>query len=632
MHTLTKVVRFGWVVLALVCLYAVAESPGDTKALAVPLEQESLFERVGTSAVLLDDYVVDLGTQITVPISASIPLPNALTAFTLRVEYDPGIIDFIDCESNTTNFNVALCNQDDGDGNPPDSVAFTAISVLGVSGDLLLGEITFVAVGTGSTQLHLVMGAWDDGSSEPPFLIDGSITVPGSNAVPSTLAVGSGTVAIGGLITIPITVSVPITNALMALTIRVEYDPIVVDFVSCTPNIGDFTAIVCANDDGDGEPPDSVAFSAIAVSGVKGELLIGEITFLALSAGETALHLDAPVFDDGSGLAPILVDGSLAVVGGDLLPSTLLVGSGTVGVGQSMTVPLTVSVPITNALTAFTVRVTYDPAIAAATACQINAAPFSVAYCNVPASELDSSAVVFSGIATTGVNGLLALGNITFMGTSAGNAPLTLVVEIFEDGSGLTPITMNGTLAVIGASPIPSVILAGSGTVAVGNEVTIPITISVPLTNVLAALTIHVAYDPALVDFAACSANTNTFDAAICNNDDDDGIFPDTVAFTALSVSGVNGELALGSIRFLGLLPGASALTIVVDVFEDGSGLSPVTIDGLVTVDSPVHRLYLPWLRYMPTHSSGLLLPGVGRTAVPFWPNCCTLTCSEAFL
>lgn len=409
------------------------------------------------SAIAIGSGTINMGEQITVPISLSVPAPNLLVAITLRVEYDPTIVDFVSCSANTSDFTAALCNQNDGNGEPPDSVAFTALSVTGVNGELVLGEIAFLGAGVGTTDLHLIAEVVDDGSGESPILIDGYITVVGGGSVPSTVGIGSGEVEVGQLVTVPLTASVPIPNSLVALTIRVEYDPTVAGFLSCTPNNADFDANLC-NHVGDGEPPDSIIFAAVSTTGVNGELLIGTITFLGLTPGETALTLVVEVFEDGSGLAPLTVDGALTIIAGPALPSMLIVGTGAVTVGELVTIPLTVSVPISNALTALTIRVEYDPTIVAAAGCRANTAPFSSTLCSLLDDDgIPPDAVAFSALSTTGVNGVIRLADITFVGVEQGTSSLELIVDVFEDGSGLPPLKANGQLEVIaGQSPVPS--------------------------------------------------------------------------------------------------------------------------------------------------------------------------------
>lgn len=131
-----------------------------------------------------------------------------------------------------------------------------------------------------------------------------------------------------------------------------------------------------------------------------------------------------------------------------------------------------------------------------------------------------------------------------------------------------------------------STLIVGSDTVGIGEQISIPLSVSVPIENSLEALTVRVQYDPDVVGYANCVANTTDFDLNICNNDDSDGVPPDSVAFSAIAITGVNGVLLVGEITFTGESAGISELTIVVDAFQDGSGLPPSTMDGTLTVSS----------------------------------------------
>jgi hypothetical protein len=101
----------------------------------------------------------------------------------------------------------------------------------------------------------------------------------------------------------------------MAATIRIQYDPTTLIFDSCTTNNADFDFNLCNRSEGDGNPPDVISFSAISAFGVNGPLQLGTITFSGNSSGASSLVIVAETYDDGSGEAPVTIDGTVEVGG-----------------------------------------------------------------------------------------------------------------------------------------------------------------------------------------------------------------------------------------------------------------------------------------------------------------------------
>ena len=86
---------------------------------------------------------VPLGGSITVPMTVTLGSEN-LGAATIDIQYDPNVLTVTGCSADPDNaFDFAQCNPNFAS----DTVRFAALSGSGVSGDLLLAEITFQAVG-----------------------------------------------------------------------------------------------------------------------------------------------------------------------------------------------------------------------------------------------------------------------------------------------------------------------------------------------------------------------------------------------------------------------------------------------------------------------------------------------------
>jgi hypothetical protein len=297
-------------------------------------------------------------------------------------------------------------------------------------------------------------------------------------------------VAVGETKTLPVWVTGSDNYNLTAVTLDIAFDPTIVAFNDCVTNESTFDLSLCALQDGDGQPPEVVSITALAVSGVNGELFLGEVAFTGLQQGFTDLTLTTRTFEDGSGQSPSLRDGRLTVGrGGNLetekrvpvsgkvskatasapqfqsstpgkapeaaLPSSITIGSGVTSAGISVTVPITIDVPPTNLLTAATIRIEFDPAVISFDGCTTNTAPFTLNICNLSDGDgVNPDVVSFSAISVLGTNGSFNLGTITFTGGSTGTSNLVILPETLDDGSGEAPVTIDGSIEVTGPTAV----------------------------------------------------------------------------------------------------------------------------------------------------------------------------------
>jgi hypothetical protein len=139
------------------------------------------------------------------------------------------------------------------------------------------------------------------------------------------------------------------------------------------------------------------------------------------------------------------------------------------------------------------------------------------------------------------------------------------------------PVSKPETLAMAA-----TLVRAGSGEVAPGDSITVPVTAEgVPPGSPLAAATIEVRYDPAVLDATACNVDPGgIFDSGLCNpNFDNDGIDPDAVRFNVTSVLGVSGDLLLTNITFnaVGQPSDTGVLNVSISAFADPDG-NPVPV------------------------------------------------------
>jgi hypothetical protein len=93
------------------------------------------------------------GDSIAVPMTAVLG-SALLSAATVEIQYDPAVVSPTGCAADPGGaFDMALCNL----GYASDTIRFTAISAVGVSGDLTLANITFEAVGAAGESSLLVL-------------------------------------------------------------------------------------------------------------------------------------------------------------------------------------------------------------------------------------------------------------------------------------------------------------------------------------------------------------------------------------------------------------------------------------------------------------------------------------------
>ena len=122
------------------------------------------------------------GVSITVPI-AVLNVEN-LTPVGIEVRYDQNVLRFIAGSPDPNDvIDLALCEEFDDDGVNPDSARFTAVSIAGVSGPIVLAEVTFEAVGQPRDCSPLDVEAFTlddaDGNPIPHSDEDGQICISG---------------------------------------------------------------------------------------------------------------------------------------------------------------------------------------------------------------------------------------------------------------------------------------------------------------------------------------------------------------------------------------------------------------------------------------------------------------------
>jgi len=132
--------------------------------------------------------------------------------------------------------------------------------------------------------------------------------------------------------------------------------------------------------------------------------------------------------------------------------------------------------------------------------------------------------------------------------------------------------------------PEPVILDVGSGEVAAGTDIEVPVTM-LASEEMIGAATIEIQYDPSILHVIDCAANPNkAFDSALCNTDSERGM----VRLSAISAGGASGLQALANITFqaIGQTGESSAVTLEVTAFARASGL-PVKVSvraGQITI------------------------------------------------
>jgi hypothetical protein len=373
----------------------------------------------GEAIVRVGSGSVPPGGSIVIPVEALDVSADGLGAATIEIRYDPTVLDATGCTADPSGvFDSALCNPDFAS----DTVRLTVVSTLGVSDDSLLAEITFQAVGsTGDcSTLDAVVLTFANPSGNPIPVIDqdGELCI----------LVADGDVNCDGD-----------TNSIDALFILQRE-------VGLRPNDSD----TCP------PPADGLYLPACDVSQDGYCNSIDALFILQCEVGIPnpfcpALSSAMPPWD---GWLPDTQPG----IYGPLQTATLSIGSGDVGPGDSIAVPMGANLD-GETLGAATIEIQYDPTVVDAIACTADpGGVFDFAFCNVDAAP---DRVAFTAISAVGVTGNPFLAEITFqaVGSIGDSSALTLTPSTFADPSG-QPISVNvqsGQINIVGPTiPAPT--------------------------------------------------------------------------------------------------------------------------------------------------------------------------------
>ena len=288
----------------------------------------------------------------------------------------------------------------------------------------------------------------------------------------------------------------------------------------------------------------------------------------------------------------------LALLGAGFLASSqvaaqdeaISVGSGTVAIGAEGSVPLDALDMPEPGLAAWSIDITYDPAVVTVLDCVEEA---GAAFCNESYDDPDteeneaSYTIRLAGASGQGLVGDTTLATLTFRCDAEGTSALSLITVDVHDGTQGDPqrieaAALDGEIScVTQVAGEGAAIKIGSGTAAVGGRAAVELeALDVPEPG-LGAWTIDAAYDTGIVSAVSCTPGSDGL--SVCNPEFAD----DTVRVTGANIDGLPGDSTLASITFECEAEGSSDLTLTVQVLADATIGNPQTIEAF-TIDGEI--------------------------------------------
>lgn len=257
---------------------------------------------------------------------------------------------------------------------------------------------------------------------------------------------------------------------------------------------------------------------------------------------------------------------------------TISAGSLGMDVGAQGTVDVQALDIAAPGLGAWTIDVTYDPAVVSVLSCTS-----TVMICNHLVPNAPNTVRVV-GFAAGGLVGDTTLATIAIQcGASAGSSPLSVTVVDFLDATLGAPAPITATVvngSVTCSVPTP-VLMADVRSMDVGAQSTITVAaLGIPAPG-LGSWTVDVTYDPAVIEMVAgsCIAITGTCDETFA---------PGTVRVAGSDVAGKVGDITLATMSVRCNSAGSSPLGLTAVEFLDATPgapapITPLFMDGSVT-------------------------------------------------
>jgi hypothetical protein len=432
---------------------------------------------------------------------------------------------------------------DDPTANPPNSAGCT-------SGQYLAGEEITLTPYPGFGQC---LDEWTgtDAPNSSHLVMPASAhtaTVHYRPCTGSRVRVGSGQVDPGGSITIPVEALEMPGAGLGAFTIEVHYDPAVVRVENCKHDPGGLYSGLC-HDDGQ-----RIRLTGVSTVGVPGDSLLAEVILHAVGSDGDSTFLDVELLTIAD------PDGEPIDAGDEDGVITIGVPDGDVTCDNT-----------TNASDAMFILQR-----------EVGLRPNDSNNCPLPGDALYRPGCDVSRDGLCNVIDALFILQCEIGIPNSFCPSANAVMPPVQEASAASDITLT----------------IGSGTLAPGGSITVPLTASLGQAK-LAAATVTIQYDPAVLKATACAGDPgDAFDLAVCNA----GKAVGEVGFTAISTVGASDDVTLARVTFeaRGAGGNSSPLALAADPFAGPGGQAlEVTIqNGQIEVwESGDHKIYLPLVR-----------------------------------
>ena len=395
-----------------------------------------------TAVLQVGSGSVTPGASIVIPVTATLG-SFSLGAATIEIRYDPGVVDATACTADPNIvFDSKFCNVNyNNDGVDPDIVRFNVVSFAGVSGDVRLADITFQAVGAGTTPLTLTVVILTDpsGTVIPVTEFNGEIVIE-ATPTPTSTSTETSTPSATSTSTktptpTPTSTSTETSTPSATSTSTKTPTPTTTATSTETPTLTTtITPTLTPSFTSTGSETSTRTFTPTGSP---------TLTPTFTPTGSVTLPPTSTPTPTPTRTSTGTPDPNTAV---------LQVGSANIAPGASIVIPVTAALGSFQ-LGAATIEIRYDPGVVNATACTADPGTvFDSKFCNVNYDHdgVNPDIVRFNVVSFAGVSGNVRLADITFQAVGVGATPLTLVALIVTDPSGTAiPVTeLNGEIVI----------------------------------------------------------------------------------------------------------------------------------------------------------------------------------------
>ena len=601
---MSKLHAKGWMVLPIAALVLAALG-------GIFLARGDLASGSDTATVRIGSGQGAQSTEVTVPLEALGLTQPPLGAITVDIVYDDSL-EPTGWNDDGSPLDMVQCSLDYA----PYTVRCTGIDAAGVSGDIVVANITFHLIGPPGEcdplDVQIVTFADPEGNPIPATDQDGEICIGGSPTPTATVRIGSGEGCPSESVTVPLEVLDVPEPGLGAITVNIVYDD------SVEPTAWDDTGstldmVQCSLD----YAPYTIRCTGIDAAGVPGDVLVANITFHILGPACECNPLDVQIETfadpDGNSIDATDEDGAICIPQECCNGATVRIGSGEGCPSESVTVPLEVLDVPEPGLGAITVNIVYDDSVEP-TAWDDTGSTLDMVQCSL---DYAPYTIRCTGIDAAGVPGDVLVANITFhiLGPACECNPLDVQIETFADpdGNSIDATDEDGAICIPQECCNGATVRIGSGEGDQSTEVTVPLEVLGLTQPPLGAITVNIVYDDSLEPTSVNENPSGDFDMVTCNLD----AAPNTIRCTGIDAAGVSGDVLVANLTFhlVGQTPCVEEcdpldVQIVTFTDPDGNPIQATDEDGEICITCP------PTCEVTVAIGSGEVPPG-GTVTVP---------------